>query len=187
MVFRPGSCAASGAMAVTSDTTEVVTPPAVSICRSAASSLRADTAAGVDRYLHSVIILQRRKRGVEHDCLRGEPAITRTGRSITSIASRVCGSRNAMALERQVECTTEETMRAFRADPGFSAGVVIVSFELTSEPRHRLSSFQSMFDPSSRMNSCFAYTSAELDNVRAAVPGHACGSPNFFGCPFRKS
>jgi len=41
-MFRPGSCAASGAMAVTSDTTEVVTPPAASIWRSAASSVRAD-------------------------------------------------------------------------------------------------------------------------------------------------
>jgi hypothetical protein len=41
-VFRPGSRAKSGAMAVTSDTTEVVTPPAASIWRSAASSVRAD-------------------------------------------------------------------------------------------------------------------------------------------------
>src|SRR3984893_5344259 len=41
-VFLPGSRAKSGAMAVTSDTTEVVTPPAASIWRSAASSVRAD-------------------------------------------------------------------------------------------------------------------------------------------------
>src|SRR5246127_2326907 len=42
-VFLPGSRAKSGAMAVTSDTTEVVTPPAASIWRSAASSVRADS------------------------------------------------------------------------------------------------------------------------------------------------